>query len=64
VFVQSNYDYFDQGRRLFDKFRGETGVRQQGAGGRRAGEASDLDKAFLLLSRCCNEQTVNGKCIK
>jgi hypothetical protein len=52
-------EIFEAGKKAFDKFRGEsTGGK---GGGRKAGEATDLDKAFLAFSRCCNEQTVNGK---
>ena len=52
-------EVFEMGKKAFEKFRGEsTGGKGHG---RKAGEASDLDKAFLAFSRCCNEQTVNGK---
>ena len=53
------HEVFEAGKKAFEKFRGEiTGGKSHG---KKAGDASDLDKAFLAFSRCCNEQTVNGK---
>lgn len=54
-------EVFQLGKNLFEKYTGET-TRKQGA--RKAGEASDLDEAFKAFSRCCNEQTVNGKLLR
>lgn len=50
---------FEEGRNLFEKFRGEGSGNR---GGKRAsGEQSDLDQAFMKFSKCCNEQSVQGK---